>query len=350
MSLWIRNCATAIVAVVAFITSAQAVEVVAPKGGERNLTVADFMPHPNSAKEFNETWSYQFVFDNGTRAFANYSTLYVPASGKKIGCDLTLWNFKGKTHTVGRQYPPERLEADKAKSLIEIKKGEYKMEGKPGKGHHVLFTADKGGKFFLDLTFDSAEQGKVIGDGVWKVGSEKFAQYVHIPYGRVSGRIGYEDDTIQVKGYAYMDQTWQTVQAIDIAVRSINFSTNARDPMYAGRISITEDGKTFGYAMYKGPEGTKMAVPSQIKDGDEIYKGKKFAKTALTLEWQNGIPALKFNVNKTFQKASLLDKVDGWLAKKAMKIAAGGEVLFYRGRSDGSNGKKIDWTITGVKD
>jgi hypothetical protein len=33
-----------------------------------------------------------------------------------------------------------------------------------------------------------------------------------------------------------------------------------------------------------------------------------------------------------------------------MKIAAGGEVLFYRGRSDGNNGKKIDWAVTGVKD
>ncbi|MCQ2062658.1 MAG: hypothetical protein MJY99_04910 [Fibrobacter sp.] len=349
MSFWIRKFAVAITAIAALTGTAFAVDVSAPKGTERTLGVSDFMPHENSAKEFNETWSYQFVFDNGTRAFANYSKMYVPGSGKKIGCDLTLWNFKGKTHTVGRQYPPERLVADKAKATIDIK-GEYKMEGKPGKGHHVLFTADKGGKFFLDLTFDSAEQGKVIGDGVWKVGSEKFAQYVHIPYGRVSGRIGYEGDTIQVKGYAYMDQTWQTVQAIDIAIRSINFSTNARSPMYAGRISMAEGGKLMGYAIYNGPEGSKVLLPSQVKDGDEVYNGKKFAKNAITIEWQNDIPALAFNVSKTYQKASLLDKVDGWLAKKATKLMAGGEVLFYRGRSDGTNGKKIDWTITGVKD
>lgn len=349
MKLWIRRISFCVATIACMAICAHADGVIGPKGAERNLTAADFMPHNNTTKEFNETWSYQFVFDNGTRAFVNYSTLYIPGTGKKVGCDLSFWNFKGKTHTVGRQYPPERLVADKNKASIDIK-GEYAMENKPGKGHRVYFTADKGGKFFLDLTFDSAEQGKVPGDGVWKVGNEKFAQYVHIPYGRVSGRIGYESDTIAVKGYAYMDQTWQTDQATDIAVRSINFSTNARSPLYAGRISLTEDGEFLGYALYNSGEGIKVALPAKISDGEENYKGKKFPKTALTLEWKNGIPALKFNVNKTLQKASLLDKVDGWLAKKAFKIAAGGEVMFYRGRSDASSGKKLDWAITGVKD
>ena len=338
-----------IVAALACIQSVWATEVSAPSGSPRNLTANDFMPHQNSAKEFNETWSYQFVFDNGTRAFVNYSALYVPASGKKIGCDLSFWNFKGKSYAVGRQYPPERLNAIKDKSTIDIK-GEYAMENKPGKGHRVYFTADKGGKFFLDLTFESAEQGKVIGDGVWKVGSEKFAQYVHIPYGRVSGRIGHDDDTISVKGYAYMDQTWQTAQATDLTIRSLNFSTNARNPMYAGRISLTADGKPFGYAIYNGSEGTKVVVPSELKEGDESYKGKKFPKNDFTITWKDGTPALTFPVAKTYQKASLLDKIDGWIAKKAAKMAAGGEVLFYRGRSDANHGKKIDWTITGVKD
>ena len=332
------------------LSSAFAGDVVSPQSSIRNATVDDFMPHKNNAKEFNETWSYQFVFSNGTRAFINYSTLYIPGSGKKIGCDMSLWNFKGKTHTVGRQYPPERLKADKASATIDIK-GEYKMENKPGKGHRVYFTADKGGKFFLDITFDSAEPGKVMGDGTWKIGGEKFGQYIHIPYGSVSGRIGYNDDTISVKGYAYMDQTWQTVQATDLAVRSVNFSTNVRDPLYAGRISMTKDGGLFGYAIYKSAEGVKIAKPKAITENGSNYSGKKFPKGDIAFEWEDAsVPALKFNVSKTLEKASLLDKVDGWFAKKAFKIAAGGEVLFYRGRSDASHGKKLDWCITGVKD
>ena len=263
---------------------------------------------------------------------------------------MSFWNFKSKTYTVGRQYPPERLKANKATASIDIN-GEYAMEHKPGKDHRVLFSADKGGKFLVDVTFETAEVGKVPGNGVWKIGKETFGQYVHIPYGRVKGKIAYNEDTIAVKGYAYMDQTWQTEQATDMAARSVNFSTSARSPLFAGRVSISKSGEPFGYALYKDESGMKVASPKAIKDGSDNYNGKKFAKSDLTFEWQDAsIPALKFSVAKTLQKASLLDKVDGWFAKKAFKIAAGGEVLFYRGRSDASHGKKLDWCITGVKD
>ena len=338
---------------VAFLFSASlafAGDVVAPQGNVRNVSVDDFMPHKNSTKDFNETWSYQFVFDNGTRAFINYSTLNIPGAGYKVTCDMSFWNFKSKTYTVGRQYPPERLKADKASGSIDIN-GEYAMEHKPGKGHRVFFSADKGGKFLVDVTFESAVVGKVTGNGVWKIGKESFGQYVHIPYGRVSGKIAYNEDTIAVKGYAYMDQTWQTVQAIDIAARSINFSTSAKSPLFAGRVSIAKSGEPFGYALYNDENGIKVAQPKTIKEDESNYSGKKFAKGDMTFEWQDtSIPTLKFNVAKTLQKASLLDKVDGWFAKKAFKIVAGGEVLFYRGRSEASHGKKLDWCITGVKD
>ena len=331
-------------------SAANAAEVTLPTGADRALTVTDFMPHQSISKEFSETWSYQFVFDNGTRAFLNYSALYIPGLGKKLGCDLNFWNFKGKTYTVGRQYPPERLVANKETATIEINKDEYKLQNKPGKGHRVLYSADKGGKFLLDVTFESAVPGMVPGNGVWTFGKEKFAQYIHIPYGRVTGKIAYNEDTLTVKGYAYMDQTWQTVQATDMAVRTINFSTNEKTSMFAGRITIANNGQLMGYALFNGPQGMKVAIPTKIKEGGDVYTGQKFPKTTLAFEWKNGVPPTSFPVNKVLQKASLLDKVDGWFAKKAMKIAAGGEVLFYRGRSQNGMGKKIDWAITGVKD
>ena len=273
MRLQIKNFAFTIYALLAFSATTHAADVAAPTGADRALTVTDFMPHKAITKEFNETWSYQFVFDNGTRAFVNYSVLHVPGSGRKIGCDLSFWNFKGKSYAVGRQYPPERLVATKEKATIDIK-GEYMLQNKPGKGHRVLYSADKGGKFLLDVTFESAVAGMVPGNGIWTFGKEKFAQYIHIPYGRVTGKIAYNEDTLTVKGYAYMDQTWQTAQATDIAARTINFSTNDKSPMHAGRITLTTDGQLMGYALYNGPQGMKVAIPTKVKEGGADYESR----------------------------------------------------------------------------
>lgn len=330
------------------VSSVCAIDIVPPSGSSRNTTVDDFMPHQAITEDFNETWAYQFVFDNGTRAFINYATMVVPGSGKKIGCDLTFWNFNGKTYTVGRQYPPERLKKDKATSTIDIK-GEYLMQNKPGKGHRVLFTADKNGKFLLDVTFESAEPGKVNGDGVWKIGKEKFGQYIHIPYGRFSGKIAHDNDTLEVKGYAYMDQTWQTVQANKIVNRSINFGSVGFTPLDAGRINIAEDGNLFGYAIHKDETGTKVVTAKSIADNGSPYNGKTFPNGNLTFTWNETKDSLSFPANKTYQKASILDKVEGWLAQKAFKITVG-EILFYRGKSTASNGKTMNWCVTGGKD
>lgn len=330
------------------ISMATSAEVAPPSGSPRVTSVEDFMPHKTITEDFNETWSYQFVFDNGARAFVNYAAMVVPGAGRKIGCDLTFWNFNGKTYTVGRQYPPERLKYDKAKATIDIK-GEYMMQNMPGKGHRVLFSANKNGKFLLDVTFDSAVQGKVNGNGVWNIGKQKFAQYIHIPYGRFTGVIAHDNDTVQVKGYAYMDQTWQTVQATEIVKRTINFSTAAEASMYAGRINMTHDGKPFGYALQKNHESTKTLTAKEITDKGLAYKGEKFPVGDLKISWNESAEALSFPANKTYQKASILDKIEGWIAKKAFKIAAG-EILFYRGKSTGSNKKQIDWCVTGGKD
>ena len=69
MRLQINNFANIVVGIfdlLAFTATTNAADVVAPTGADRALTVKDFMPHKALTKEFNEIWSYQFVFDNGT--------------------------------------------------------------------------------------------------------------------------------------------------------------------------------------------------------------------------------------------------------------------------------------------
>lgn len=310
--------------------------------GEK-ISAKDFSPHEKISEKFNETWSYQFVLDNGTKAFVNIATLQIPTQGRKIGCDLSFWNFLGKSYSVGRQYPEERLVYQKEKNRITIK-DEYFLENLPGKGHRVFFSAHKNGDFLLDLTFETAVEGRKISPEIMNVGKEKFALFIHIPYGRVQGKIAYGKDTLKVRGYGTMDHSFQTLQATDMANRIITFSRNSKEKFLFGKVGIDKSGKPFGYAV-ESP--SKILTPKEVKSRGEIYSGKNFPEKDISIIW-NDDSSVFFSIEKIQQKFSLLNNFDGWLAKKAAKVLMGGEPFFLRGRASEESGTKIDWSIMGL--
>lgn len=334
------------VLVLAGVAIAEPESVKIPQGAIRSATASDFLAKTLKSRESTETWTYSFVFDNGTRAYVNYAFLDIPTSGKKLSCDIAFQNFKGKNYSVGRQYPPERYTEDKAKVRISIKE-EYLMEGTPGKGHRTLFTANKNGKFLLDLTFLSAQTSKVPGDGLWKVSGKSHGEVVLIPYGRVSGKIAYDSDTLEVKGYGYLEHTWQTGNATDIARRAFNVSEATRGA-YAGRLGISPDGEPFGYLIHRTSEEVKVLFPKAILENGKPYSGKEFPSAAFQIVWKNSPDTLSIDMSKPRQKFSMLENFDGWLAKKAAKLMLGGEIFFWRGRSRSASGLVFDWSITGI--
>lgn len=323
-----------------------ATEVIPPSSESRPVSKEDFFKHRETTKNFNETWSYLFVFTNGTKAYINFASLPIPSQGRKIGCDLSFFSPKWKNPSVGRQYPPERLIVQKDKKRMTIKE-EYFMENIPGKGHRVFFSADKGGRFFVDITFTSAVPGIVPGNGIWKVGKEQMTQFIHIPYGKVTGRIGFNEDTIAVSGYGYMDHIFQSASSIDLVDRSLSFSMPYSDSMYAGRVSLSKNGFPLGYGVFIQNGKPEIITPKQVLENGKNYSGKSFPKQELILTWVSSIPELKIDVSKVQQKFSILNNFDGWFAKKAAKLLMGGEVWFYRGRSFQEK-KAIDWSLTGL--
>lgn len=333
------------VLVFACMASAESQNIKFPQGAVRNAKESDFLAKVMDAEKSTEAWTYSFVFDNGTRAYVNYASLDIPTSGKKIGCDISFQNFKRKNYSVGRQYPLERYTEDKSKVRVSIKE-EYLMEGMPGKGHRVLFTADKNGKFLLDVTFQSAFAAKVPGDGKWEISGKSYGDVVLIPYGRVSGKIAYNSDTVEVKGYGYLEHTWQNGNATDIARRAFNISEATRGA-YAGRLGISSDGEPFGYVIHRTDEGAKVLFPRTILENGKPYSGKAFPKAPLQIVWRDSSDTLSIDMSKPRQKFSMLENFDGWFARKAAKIMLGGEIFFWRGRSKSADGLVFDWSITG---
>jgi hypothetical protein len=265
----------------------------------------------------------------------------MPNSGYKIGTQFSIWNFLGKSTNVGRQYPTERFKEDKNTNTINIK-DEYLMEKMPGKGHRVLFTADKHGKYFLDLTFTSAQAAQIPGNGVFSVDGQKCGIYVLIPYGRVEGRIGINGDTVAVKGYGYMDHIWQTDVASNMAARSLIFAGSNENRM-AGRINISPKGEAYGYAL--SSKIPTAILPENVLEGASAYNPKKFP-SQLTINWKNpDASPLKFEA-KAQERFSILSKAEGFMERQLMKNAMG-EVFHLRGRAQSESHGRIDWVMSG---
>jgi hypothetical protein len=216
------------------------------------------------------------------------------------------------------------------------------MENLPGKGHRVLFTADKNGKYFLDLKFTSADAAQIPGDGVFNVSGQKYGLYVHIPYGRVEGRIGVNNDTISVKGYGYMDHYWLTDAATNMASRSLIF-TGSNSSRIAGRINISPKGEHYGYAIANS--NSKPIFPTAVLEGESSYNPKKFPKE-LTIKWNSEeIQPLKFEA-KVHEKFSILSNADGILERQFIKSTMG-EIFYLRGRAQAEHWGRIDWVMSG---
>jgi hypothetical protein len=315
-----------------------------PIGEARKVEASDFYRHPQKGDKYNEMWSYVFVLDNGAKVYVNYTWMYLPAQGFKIGTDFSVWNLQGKSHSVARQYSTDKFIEDKSANSISINKGDYLMEKLPGVGHRVLFSANKNGEKFLDLTFTSVVSGQVPGDGVFDVNGAKIGMFVHIPYGRVKGRIGIGKDTIEVQGYGYMDHVWQTEKPTEMASRMITFSMPSAKSFAAGRIGVTKNGVPFGYAIYKSENDSKIIFANSVLENEKNYNPKSFPKN-LTFVWSDTTVApLKFET-KANESFSILSNFDGFFERNAVKLALG-ELIYKRGRSATELGR-IDWSIAG---
>jgi len=315
-----------------------------PAGEERKTNVADFFRHPQKSDKYNEMWSYVFVLDNGSKIYVNYTWMYVPTQGFKIGTDFSIWNFNGKSSSVGRQYSTEKFIEDKSTNSISINKGDYLMEKAPGTGHRLLFSANKNGKKFLDVTFTSVVNGLIPGDGVFEVDGNKFGLFVHIPYGRIKGRVGIGEDTVEVSGYGYMDHVWQNEKPAEMATRMLTLCMPSAKSFIAGRIGITKNGTPYGYSIHTAENTSKIIYPSSILENEKNYNPKSFPKN-LTIVWNDtNITPLKFEA-KAQETFSILSNFDGFLERNVVKLALG-ELLYKRGRSQTEHGK-LDWTIAG---
>lgn len=308
-------------------------KVTGPSGDVRSVNANDFFFHGTNSKQYNENWSYQFVFDNGTKAFVNFNRAKIPTKGLKTGVDLTFKNLAGRDAQVGREYPAERFVEDKANKTLSITSGQSKffMKGLPKKGHQVHFETDKDGGFYLDVEFKTAVIGKVPGNAKWRLDGDDDADYyhwIHTPYATVEGTIGTGSQRIKVKGYAYMDHVMSSRMATETTNKAYLFSSPGGH--IAGRIGqgSKDYGRgVFGYAMIYRNESFHVIQPTMVDIEDKLVRSA----------WDN-LDEFSFQSSGHKGCYSPLDNIEGSMARWAAKKILGGKIILCPGVAKSSMG------------
>lgn len=298
----------------------------APEGGLRATGVGDLLLTKRKPRWYNEVWSYQFLFDNGTQATLNYTYAKLGIKDPVCGADFSLAGFRGRNHTVGREYPEDRFQQQANPFRIQIHP-EMWLQGLPPFSHHVRFATTKGDGFFLDLEFSKMVPGVAWGNGSWSAGDGDITMILPIPSARVKGRVAVGKDTVEVEGWASLEHSRQSALVADILKRSFRAYVTGDHPLYLNAFQEKGGGWT-GFGIQWTSAGPQLLPAGQI--GISGLEGK-MPPQAVSIT-TNDHRSLLFKRTTMAQSASILDGMEGvtrWVVKQFV-----GDVQISRGRTD----------------
>jgi len=299
-----------------------------PAGGLRPDVIADLAPHPASSKSYNEFWTYQIQFTNGTQLQLNFSRINFDGFKDPVcGSDLAVMGFKGRNYFVAREYPLKNFVFDPVKARLSVHENIF-FQGKPPAEHRLFFsTAKKNQTFLLDLNFTEMSAGAVWGDGIFNLRGGKAGLFFHIPKSKVRGRFAVNGDTLAVEGFAWLDHTYLTefaTKVMDVGYRYV---------LSAGRVEggyfIQNKDGVSGYGIREENEHLTLLHPSDLKSIDRSSWGGYSMPKALGFSFTDASPT-QISRKEDRQCISAFHELN-WFEKKGAKFFLGGEIVGLRG-------------------
>jgi hypothetical protein len=314
---------------------ADAAENIKPPVGElRSAVPADLKPHSSSSKTYNEFWTYHFFLEGNIQAVLNFSRVNLGSFKSPVcGADLTLMGVKGKNYTVAREYEKKNFVFTDSNQQLRVHEKIW-FEGKLPESHRVRFaTTKKSVDYFLDLTFTDILPGKVWGDGMFRFGSsDAVGIFIHIPSANVSGRLAINGDTLQVKGTAYMDHTFQTDLAPSLVGAGFRYVTQGGGPLEVGYFMDPVSKfhrQPIGYGLRQTEGGLTLLKASTMKVAANSKAMGVRIPSVLEIHFQDGGKTV-LNRSQDRLQQSTLHEFSGF-TKMAIKNFMGGEILTFKG-------------------
>jgi hypothetical protein len=316
---------TAILTALAFVSTTFA--QTPPSGGLRPDNPVDYAPHASNGKTFNEFWTYQFLLNGGIQVQLNLSRANFGSFKDPVcGADFAVMNFLGRNAFVAREYPVKRFSWNGSRLQVH---DDIWSEGVPPRAHRLFFSTEKAGKaYLLDLTFEGMTQGVVWGDGVFQLpDNQKMALYFHIPRARVKGRLALDGDTINVRGFGWLDHTWQTQFApklIDAGYRYAVTSSRAE-----GGYFFQKGDKVFGYGIREEKGKFSLLQPTSLTLANRTALGSTSVAKRLEVNLE-GRPPVSLLRTEDRQRTSFMQELSS-IERFGAKMFLGGELMGFRG-------------------
>lgn len=297
-----------------------------PSGGLRATGAGDLLLNKRKPRYYNEVWSWQILLDDGTQVGLNFTYARLGFKDPVCGADLSIAGFKGRSYTVGREYPEERLQQSGNPVRVQIHPDIW-FQGQPPVSHKLRFATTKNEGFFLDLDFSQMVPGVAWGDGVFGLKEGDLGVAVPIPSARVSGRLAVGGDTVQVQGWAVMEHMRQTALLGDLVDETFRGFRPGANPTYVNLFK--EKGKSwtgFGVVWKDGKPQLLQPAAIGVASGGGVNP-----PTRVELVGSDGAKVV-MDRKSVGQANSILDGMEGvtrWVVKNFM-----GDVRLARGRVD----------------
>lgn len=308
-----------------------------PTGGARQPLASDIMPKTLEGSNFNEFWNYHFYMDNGMKVHITFSVVDFGSFKSPVGgIRISIYNLKGETYQVAREYPIDRLFLDTDSKRFQLHpERDFYFEGNLPEKHKVrIFNRKDGVLYDIELVFDDIQPGRVFGDGLFTIGDNEVGIITHIPYAKVSGHVAVDDVRSEVTGTAYMDHTWQfqsSVRLIHSGYRFVRHTSSTDwDLLYFLLPDYRGSMQTIGYRLKRTADNVTLSGIERITIFDNgRVQGRQVAdRLRLQLRGGGELDLVREENEEVYSALSEL----GWLARRAVRTFLGGELVDLRGR------------------
>lgn len=284
--------------------------------------------------QFNEYWNYQMYFDNGMSLYIQFSVSNFGRLKSSVsGIRVSMYGLDGHDYHINREYPIEDLRQDPAIHEFNINPRQMNIwfKGTLPETHQIYINTQKHGhRFKIDVNLNDIVQGVRLQDPEFMLDDHRLGMQTHIPFARVSGTVGINDNVKTVSGVVYMDHTWQYQNSSKKLAQGYRFvrlnSDTNWESIYFMEGKTSDGSKPIGYRVSRTNGGSvQMQTISDVKQSDP----NEIRNNRYLITFNDGT---KMSIEKHLvqDETSIFTDLN-WITRQVMRAILGGEIKDTRG-------------------